>query len=149
MERRVVAELGPGQPVEPVAWAVAGEAPQVHGDGLVHRLRLAIRLRMEGRAETQLDARLTEEVPPHPTSENRVAVADDGLRKSVEPNNVVEEGAGVGRGGVRLPQRDEVRVLGEPVHDGEDDALAVHLGQGLDEVDGNIRPNSGGDRQGL
>jgi len=83
---------------------------------------------MEGRAETQLDARVTEEVPPHPTSEDRVTVSYDGLWKAVEPNNVVEEGAGDGHGSVRVPQRDEVRVLGEPVHDGEDDALAVHLG---------------------
>jgi hypothetical protein len=34
-----------------------------------------------------------------------------------------------------------VRILGEAVDHREDDGLAAHLGQPLDEVHGNIRPH--------
>jgi len=47
--RRVVDELCPRQPAQPLARTISGEAPQVHGDHLVGGLSLAIRLGMEGR----------------------------------------------------------------------------------------------------
>ena len=40
--RRVVDVLSPWQLAEPLTWAVAGEAPQVHGDDAVGCLCLAI-----------------------------------------------------------------------------------------------------------
>jgi hypothetical protein len=58
----------------------------------------------------------------------------------MEADDAVEEGAGDGRGGVRMAERNEVCILGEAVDHHEDDELAAHLGQPLDEVHGNIRP---------
>ena len=51
MEGRVVAELGPWKPIQPIPGAVAGETTLVHADCLVDGLGLAIHLGMEGRAE--------------------------------------------------------------------------------------------------
>jgi hypothetical protein len=76
VERRVVAELGPGQPLQPCAWTIASDATKVHGDGLVDGLRLAIGLRVERGTHPQLDACKLEELPPNVAGEHRVAVAD-------------------------------------------------------------------------
>jgi hypothetical protein len=67
----------------------------------------------------------------------------------VEPHNAVEEGAGDGRCGVGVAERDEVRVLGEAVDHHEYDGLAAHLGKALDEVHGDIRPHLGWNLQWL
>jgi hypothetical protein len=53
---RIVDVLGPGQPTEPLAGAVVGEAAQVYDDDAVGCFRLAIRLRMEGCRHVQLGA---------------------------------------------------------------------------------------------
>jgi hypothetical protein len=39
---------------------------------------------------------------------------------------------------VRVRQRDEVAVFAEAVNDGEDDRLAIHPRQRLDEVDADV-----------
>jgi hypothetical protein len=59
----------------------------------------------------------------------------------MEADDAVEESAGHERGGVRMAERNEVRILGEAVDHHEDEGLAAHLGQPLDEVHGNIRPH--------
>jgi hypothetical protein len=53
--------------------------------------------------------------------EDRVTVADDGGWEPVEANDALKEGPINGRGGVRMAEGDEVRILGEAVDDGEDD----------------------------
>lgn len=47
---RVVAELGPGELVQPAPWTIADEAAQVDAEDAVGHLPLAVRLRVEGRA---------------------------------------------------------------------------------------------------
>jgi hypothetical protein len=44
---------------------------------------------------------------------------------------------------------DELAVLAEAVDDGRDHRLVVHAGQRLHEVEANVRPNDGGDREGV
>ena len=59
----------------------------------------------------------------------------------METDDALKEGAGDGRGGVGVAERDEVRVLGEAVNHREDDGLAAHFGEALDEVHGDVRPH--------
>ena len=72
-------------------------------------------------AETELDAGHLEQVAPHMTGEDWIPVDDDGCQETMEPNNAVEEGAGDRRSHVWMTQADEVRILKEAVHHGEDD----------------------------
>ena len=41
-----------------------------------------------------------------------------------------------------MSKRDEVGILAEPVDHGEDDRLAPHAREHLDEVDGDVRPHA-------
>ena len=50
----VVGVLSPRKPAKPLARTVAGELAKVHGNDVVGRLRLAIRLRMKRRHHVQL-----------------------------------------------------------------------------------------------
>ena len=67
----------------------------------------------------------------------------------MKPDIAVKEGTSDGRRGVGVAERDEVRVLGEAIDDGEDDRLAADLGQPLDKVHGDVNPHLGWHGQGL
>jgi hypothetical protein len=67
----------------------------------------------------------------------------------MEANDVGEEGVSDGLSGVGVRQGDEMAVLAEAIHDGEDDSLALHLGQRLDEVNADVSPHSRWNRQRL
>ena len=81
--RRVVAELGPGQPPEPAARAISCQAMKIDPKDPICYLRLAIRLGVESGAEMQLDASQLEELRLERAGEDGVAVADDGARDAV------------------------------------------------------------------
>ena len=138
----VVTELRPRKPIEPIARTITGEAAKVHGNRLVNSLRLSIGLRMEGCTHLQPHIGLSKEVKPHMAGKNGVAITDNGVRKTMKVHDVVEEGTSNRRSRVRVPQWNEVGVLGEPVDDGEDDTLAMDLRKGLDEVHRNVRPHT-------
>lgn len=89
---------------------------------------------MEGSAHAQLHASPLEQVAPDVAHEDGIPVADNGRRKAVEPNNVVEEGLSDGRRQVGVAERYEVRILRKTVDHREDDALALHLGEPFNEV---------------
>ena len=59
----------------------------------------------------------------------------------MEANNGVNERLGDRGGGVGVAQRDEVSVLGEAVHHGEDDPFTVNLGKAFDEVKRYVGPH--------
>ena len=61
----------------------------------------------------------------------------------METHDAVEESVGDRSRHVRVAEGDEVRVLGEPVDDGEDDRLSVDLGKALDEVHRDIHQHLG------
>ena len=67
----------------------------------------------------------------------------------MEAHNLGEEGLSDGLRRVGVRQGDKMAVLAEAVHDGEDDRLALHLGQRLNEVDADVGPNRRWNRQGL
>jgi hypothetical protein len=67
----------------------------------------------------------------------------------MQANDAIEERPGDGGRCVRVPQQEEVGVLRETVDDREDHRFARHLGQALDEVDGDVRPHLGGNVQRL
>ena len=104
---------------------------------------------MEGSTHVQLDARLAKQIPPNLADEHGIAIAHDGIREPVQADDVVEESAGDGGRRVRVAQQNEVGVLREPVHHREDDALAMYLGERLDEIHGDVGPNAGGHLQRL
>ena len=87
----VVTEFCPWQLVQPVTRAVTRETSQVHGYGLVHRFGLPVCLWVERSAHPKLDASVAKEIAPHMPREDRVAIADDGLGKSMEAHDVLEE----------------------------------------------------------
>jgi hypothetical protein len=67
----------------------------------------------------------------------------------MEANDIGEEGVSDGHGGVGVRQGNEMAVLDKEIDDGEDDRLALHLGQRLDEVDTDVSPHSRRNRQWL
>ena len=58
---------------------------------LVHPLRLAVRLRMEGRGEIQVGSHRTKQGLPELAGEAGVAIADQGLWEAMVPNYVIKE----------------------------------------------------------
>jgi len=80
---------------------------------------------MEGRAEAELDACKLEQITPHVAGEHGVPVADDIVREPVQANDGFEECLGNRGGGVGMAQRDEVGILREAIHHGQDDTLAM------------------------
>jgi len=115
VEGSVVAVLRLGEPVHPCARAVSYNTTQIHGNDFVYHLGLAVSLRAEGCAHTQLNVSHPEKVVPDIPSDDRVPVTDDGGREPVQANDVVKEGAGDGGSGVGVAKRNKMRVLGEVV----------------------------------
>jgi hypothetical protein len=72
-----------------------------------------------------------------------VTVTDDGARQAVKSNDLREESACHRRRRVGVAEGNKVRVLGEPVHHGENHRFAAHLGQGFNKIHGDIRPHYG------
>lgn len=95
MVGRVVAKFCPRKPIKPGTWSITGDATQVHRNSLVHHLRLSVRLWMECRAHAELDPSELEDITPHMSHEDRVPITDNRLRKSMEADNVLEEGTGL------------------------------------------------------
>lgn len=62
--------------MEPLAWTIAGEATEVHGNDFVDSLRLPIGMRVECRAQVELDAGEVEELPPEVVGEDGVVVVE-------------------------------------------------------------------------
>jgi hypothetical protein len=56
----------------------------------------------------------------------------------MKTDDVGEESLGDGLGGVRVSERDEVGIFAEPVDHGEDDRLAPHARERLNEVNGDV-----------
>lgn len=66
---------------------------------------------MEHGAHLQVDAGKLEQVTPDVASEHRITVADNGLWNAMEPDNLMEERLGHGRGGVGVAQGYKMGVL--------------------------------------
>lgn len=67
----------------------------------------------------------------------------------MEPDNIVEEGACDRCCCEGVAECDEMCVLGEAVDHREDNGLSSHLGQPMDEVERDIRPDLGRQLEGL
>lgn len=72
-----MAILHPREPLQPSVGSVAGDAPQIHGDGLVHDLVLHVGLWVERCTHLQLDAGELEQVTPHVDYEHGVTITHD------------------------------------------------------------------------
>jgi hypothetical protein len=73
--------------------------------------------------------------------EDRVAIAHNGARKAMEPDDVVKERPSHGLRGVGVTQGQEVSHLGEPIDDGQDDRLATNPRKAFHEIHGDVTPN--------
>jgi hypothetical protein len=83
------------------------------------------------------------------TSEHRITVANNQRKKPVEADDAIEESPRHGCGCIRMAERDRVCILGEAFDHCEDDGLAAHLGEALNEVHGDISPHLRGHVEGL
>ena len=110
---------------------------------------MAVRLRPERRAEAELDAGKCEELHPELAREDRVPIAHNRARETMEPYDLVEEDPGDGCSSVGVADRNEVGVFGEAVDDGEDDRFPANVREALDEVHGDVRPDRARDVEGL
>ena len=79
------------KPTHPLSGMITGEAAEVHDDDLVCSLRLPIGLGMERQCHVQLGAREPHELAPEGRREDGVPIRDDGLRKTMEADNLGEE----------------------------------------------------------
>ena len=67
----------------------------------------------------------------------------------MQTNNVVEECTCDRGSGVGLGEGDEVRILGESIDHCENDGFTADLGQALDKIHRDVRPNLGWNVEGL
>ena len=141
--------MGPPLYVLPPPFFFLSGNPEITIYHLVDHLGFPVVLWMECRTQAQFYARHLKKIAPDMTSEHRVTVAGDRRGKPVEADDTVEEGPGHGRRRVGMTERDEVSILGEAVDHRENDRLAAHLGEALDEVHGDIRPDLRRHLQGL
>ena len=74
---RVVAILRPRKPLKPCARPVTCDAPEIHSDSLVDRLRLTVRLRMKCCTESKRDTGKLEEISPNVACEHWVPITDN------------------------------------------------------------------------
>jgi hypothetical protein len=141
VETRVVAELCPQLPLEPLSRPIPHETTQVHRDHLVHCFRLAVGLRVECRKQMELDTDHREQLHPKFAGEDGILIAHNGARDPMEPHDVVEEGPCNGRRCIGVPKRDEVGVLQKPVDHRQDDRLAIDVGKSLHKIHGDVSPH--------
>ena len=88
--------------------------------------------------------------PPKGTWKARVTIGHNGLRKSMEFEDVGEEERGKNRGIDDGGGGEEATHLGEAVHNGEDGIMAKCCStEGYDEVHGDASPWLGGDGERL
>uniref|UniRef100_A0A0A8YTK9 Uncharacterized protein n=1 Tax=Arundo donax TaxID=35708 RepID=A0A0A8YTK9_ARUDO len=120
---------------------VTRQTAQVDAEHAVCHLRLAVGLWPEGGAEAKLDSGHREELRPKRAGEDRVTVAHDRAWQTVETHDVVEERLGDRQCCVWMAEGNEVRHLGEAIHDGQYHGFATDLGKPFDEVHGDVGPN--------
>ena len=102
--------------------------------GLVSPLRLAIRLRVVPRSETDRGPNSPAKGLPHLGSELGPTVRNNVLRDSMQPDNMHGKEIGHLRCRWKLGKRDVVDRLGKTVHDGEDGITSVGRRESRDEV---------------
>ena len=77
METGVIPKLRQADPAQPLLGAGMNKAPEKCFEALVHPLRLAIGLRVIGRAHAELSTYQMEQLLPEMAGEDAVAVGDD------------------------------------------------------------------------
>jgi hypothetical protein len=104
---------------------------------------------VEGQRHLEAYTRQLEQFLPEVASKRGVAVADNGARDAVEPNDLGEEGTSHCCHRVGVAEGYEVCSFGKVVHHGENDRLVIDLGEALDEVQGYVGPDCRQNVEGL
>jgi hypothetical protein len=81
--------------------------------------------------------------------EHWIAITHNRSWKSMKTNNSFEESFRNRCSRVWMTERDEMSVLGETVHNRQNNALAMHTGKTFDEIHRDVRPYLGGNFQWL
>lgn len=100
----------------PLIWLETTEASQVTLQRLVDPLRLAVRLRMIGRAKIEFRPLQFEEFHPKSTQENSVPVTYIGSRVAIETYDLFQEYLGDPECSVGVLQYHKVSKLGESIN---------------------------------
>jgi hypothetical protein len=96
---------------------------------------------VEGCRQVELDPCQREQLGPELAREDRVPVADNGVRHAMEPDNGVEECPSYERRHVGVVECNEVRILGEAVDHREHHLFAMDAWERLDEIQRDICSN--------
>jgi hypothetical protein len=88
----------------------------------------------------QRSATEAEQFLPHCGGEDWVLIAHDQRSNDVEVDNLHKEDRGDGRGGVKVVEKDEVRILGEAIDNHQDHWVPACLQESLNEVHGYVLP---------
>jgi hypothetical protein len=96
---------------------------------------------VEGSAHTQLYIREAKHLRPKCVGEDKVMIADDGARDTIQFDDVVEEDLGDGDNGVRVAQWDEVDILREAIHHRKDHRFPADTWETLHKVHGDVGPH--------
>ena len=143
----VVAEFCQWEEARPVGLLVVCIDAEVLFQHGVQLLRLPVRLRMKRRGAVGPNTAQLQQPPPEVGGEHRIAIAHQGVRKTVSSNHMLEDKGSDVRTCYRFCCRNEVCRLSETVHDHEDSIVVVAGRQVCDPVKGHAAPRPRRDRK--
>jgi len=132
---RVVTKLSPWKPLEPVSRTITRQVAKIHGNDLIRRLWLTIRLRVEHRRHVELHSWQLEQLPPEIACENRVPITYYRAWDAMKSYDVREENSCNWCSSVWMTQCDEVGWFGEQQFNNcKDHRFAIHPWQSLKSI---------------
>ena len=120
METGVIPILHQADPAQPLLRAGINKAPEKCFEALVHPLRLAIGLRVVGRAHAELSTCQAKQLLPEMAGEDAIAVGDDVGWHAMQAVNMVKEDLSHLLSCERVKERNKVSKLAELVDDNHD-----------------------------
>jgi hypothetical protein len=145
----VVPILRERKPLNPLLRAGLGKAPEIGLQGLIDALGSTIRLRVIGRAQTQLSIGQAEEFSPEGACEHAITIRDDGLWHAMELEDIVKEETRHAGRSVWMGERNKVCIPGKFVDDYQYTIISARFRKSFDEIHRHNFPGVVWYRQGL
>ena len=103
---------------------------------------------MEGRRTVSLDSHKLDESTPEVRGEDRITIADEDIRKAMNPDHILEEQRRDVWSRHGFSGRDEDRLLVQAVHNDKNSFMVLARGKISDSIEGDTGPRPGRDRKG-